>query len=352
MATLRLNSNVKKITSGAVPTTATLNDGEFAFGEVGGVPKLYGNVGGKIMTFVPDFGTSAGTICEGDDSRLSDARTPKSHSSAATTYGSASQTNYGHVKQTMPLYTGRPSVVTASTGTGFGQRSRSVMHCGTVTGVTIDLNNYRCEGDYIFYNCTVRANFPSDLSKANTTSPSAHLMVFEHGYSNTTITQMLFMRGAANSTNLCAWIRQCNGSISYWSPWTEFGGSGGGSSGGGIVIENGTPFQLLDYNESFQIPVQKCYKVEIVIDNSRASERISGLKVTSPNMSAVTINWQNSQPIVVVTLYFYSDTGRDGYVSNGDNTEAIYSTSSFTLTPQYDDSGTSVDANVSWRVYK
>ena len=127
---------------------------------------------------------------------------------------------------------------------------------------------------------------------------------------------------------------------------------GGSSSSGGVVIENGTEFQLLDYNESFQIPVQKCYKVEIVIDNTRASERISGLKVTSPNMSAVTINWQNSQPIVVVTLYFYSDTGHDGYVSNGYNTEMIYSTSSFTLTPQYDNNGTSVEATVYWRVYK
>ena len=54
MATLEIPSNVKCITSGQVPTTANLKDGEFAFGKVGGVAKLYGNVNGVIIDFTGD----------------------------------------------------------------------------------------------------------------------------------------------------------------------------------------------------------------------------------------------------------------------------------------------------------
>lgn len=356
MATQELISNVKKITSGAVPTTSTLKDGEFAFGEVGGVPKIYGNVGGKIMTFVPDFGTTAGTICEGNDSRLSNARTPTAHSSTTTTYGSASQTNYGHVKQTMPLYTSRPSSVTTDTGTSFGQRSRTVMHCGNVTGVTINLNNYRCEGDYIFYNCTARSNFPSDLSKANTTNPSAHLMVLEHGYSDTTITQMLFMRGKANSTNLCAWIRQCNGSTSYWSAWTELGG--GGSSGGGLTVEtfygvtgSGTTSFTLPYTADLK-------KIEMFVDNTRASALITGFKVQVGTNMAKTINLNVDAPLASIKLSFMNDVGNANgvaYVQHEASTTYVKASSSFsgnvTITPQFE-SGLSIDAIVHWRAYK
>lgn len=60
MATLEIPSNVKCITSGQVPTTTNLKDGEFAFGKVGGVAKLYGNVNGVIIDFTGDGG--GGTI--------------------------------------------------------------------------------------------------------------------------------------------------------------------------------------------------------------------------------------------------------------------------------------------------
>lgn len=56
MATLEIPSNVKCITSGQVPTTANLKDGEFAFGKVGGIAKLYGNVNGVIIDFTGDGG--------------------------------------------------------------------------------------------------------------------------------------------------------------------------------------------------------------------------------------------------------------------------------------------------------
>ena len=51
MASAEIVSNLKLITSGNVPTTLNLGNGELAFGLVGGVAKLYGNVNGTIVDF-------------------------------------------------------------------------------------------------------------------------------------------------------------------------------------------------------------------------------------------------------------------------------------------------------------
>lgn len=57
---------------------------------------LITGTGGIVTT--SSFGTSANTFCQGNDSRLSNARTPTSHASSSTTYGVGSSTNYGHIK--------------------------------------------------------------------------------------------------------------------------------------------------------------------------------------------------------------------------------------------------------------
>lgn len=51
MASTEIVSNLKLITSGNVPTMSNLGNGELAFGLVGGVAKLYGNVNGTIVDF-------------------------------------------------------------------------------------------------------------------------------------------------------------------------------------------------------------------------------------------------------------------------------------------------------------
>ena len=58
------------------------------------------------------FGTAANTFCQGNDSRLSDARTPTAHASTATTYGVSSATNYGHAmaSSTTPIVAGTAAV--------------------------------------------------------------------------------------------------------------------------------------------------------------------------------------------------------------------------------------------------
>lgn len=62
MAQLEVQSNLKCITSGNVPTAENLLDGEFAFGNVGGEPKLYGNVDGTIVDFSGDTTIDADTL--------------------------------------------------------------------------------------------------------------------------------------------------------------------------------------------------------------------------------------------------------------------------------------------------
>lgn len=49
-------------------------------------------------SFSVSYGSSAGTACQGNDSRLSDSRTPTSHASTGTGYGAGNASNYGHVK--------------------------------------------------------------------------------------------------------------------------------------------------------------------------------------------------------------------------------------------------------------
>ena len=44
------------------------------------------------------YGTATGTACQGNDSRLSNSRTPTSHASSKTTYGVGTTSNYGHCK--------------------------------------------------------------------------------------------------------------------------------------------------------------------------------------------------------------------------------------------------------------
>lgn len=51
MATFELTSNLKYITSGAIPTTTTLPSGNFAFGVIDEKPRLFGNVNGVINEY-------------------------------------------------------------------------------------------------------------------------------------------------------------------------------------------------------------------------------------------------------------------------------------------------------------
>ncbi len=67
--------------------------------DIGAVPASHTNVAASASALGHvKYGTAAGTACQGNDSRLSNARTPTAHASTATTYGAASATQYGHAK--------------------------------------------------------------------------------------------------------------------------------------------------------------------------------------------------------------------------------------------------------------
>lgn len=298
MASKNLVSNLKVITSGNVPTTSQLANGQFAFGIVNGVARLFGNVGGTIYEFSlvrsvagktgavtltkgdvglgnvdnvkqysesnpppypvlsvndqtgavdldaadvgaepafakntafnKNFGSAADTVCEGDDVRLSNARTPTSHASSATIYGTASQSNYGHVKQSLPFYSvspGAETVFNSDLGTSFKQVSRTIMHMGSVMNIAVDLNNYRNEGEFIFYKATgTLTNFPPQTD-ANTSNVSGHLIVYEMGYSDVTIAQLFMWRAAISAVAPHIWFRQSKGSSSAWTDWVDLTGT-------------------------------------------------------------------------------------------------------------------------------
>ena len=64
-----------------------------AIGSTANLPVIT-TTSGKLTT--GSFGTAANTFCQGNDSRLTNARTPTAHASTATTYGASSASNYGH----------------------------------------------------------------------------------------------------------------------------------------------------------------------------------------------------------------------------------------------------------------
>ena len=80
------------------------------------------------------FGTSSGTACQGNDSRLSDSRTPKNHASKGTSYGAGSTSNYGHVKLT------DSTAVTNSTGLALPATEKNASINGTLANQISVLN--------------------------------------------------------------------------------------------------------------------------------------------------------------------------------------------------------------------
>ena len=107
-------SSAKTITAatiGAAPSEhTTVNATSSILGHVKTGTGITNNSG----TISVSYGTAAGTACQGNDARLSDARTPKSHaSSTASTYGAGNATNFGHVKVS-DSYTTVDSAATAA----------------------------------------------------------------------------------------------------------------------------------------------------------------------------------------------------------------------------------------------
>ena len=84
----------------------------------GDVP-IYNSTTQKFENGKPvKYGTTAGTACEGNDSRLSNKREPTSHASSGTGYGVGSSSNYGHLKVTNDYNVTTPATDTALSQSG------------------------------------------------------------------------------------------------------------------------------------------------------------------------------------------------------------------------------------------
>lgn len=88
------------------------------------------------------LGTGANDACAGNDSRLSDARTPVAHASSATTYGVGTTSNYGHVK----LATGDMNGAAGSDGVAVGKNHT---HSQYALAANLGTASTHAHGDYV-----------------------------------------------------------------------------------------------------------------------------------------------------------------------------------------------------------
>lgn len=97
-----------------------LNTNAHQIGNIAGLQTALDGKEPKIVTkgtaFNKDFGTAAGTVCQGNDGRLSDARTPLSHTHVIGDVTGLSSALSG--KQ--DAFTGYTGSVTVVTGVNFG----------------------------------------------------------------------------------------------------------------------------------------------------------------------------------------------------------------------------------------
>lgn len=138
--------NDSRLSNARTPTSHThgniTNDGKI--GSTATLPIITGT-GGVLQA--GSFGTTAGTFCQGNDSRLSNARTPTAHQADTNAYGAATTAKWGHtklnsatnstdettaatpkaVKAAYDLANGKPSLGTTSTTAAKGDHN----HDGT-----------------------------------------------------------------------------------------------------------------------------------------------------------------------------------------------------------------------------
>lgn len=93
------------------------------------------------------YGTTAGTACAGNDSRLSDNRTPKSHAASdATTlasYGAGTGSQYGHVMLTDTYSVTSPSAATNGAATSIAASAYALQQAYNTLNSKINVNEYK-----------------------------------------------------------------------------------------------------------------------------------------------------------------------------------------------------------------
>jgi hypothetical protein len=90
------------------------------------------------------YGTAAGTACQGNDSRLSNTRTPKSHAaSTASSYGAGTGSQYGHVMLTDTYSVTSPSASTNGAATSIAASAYALQQAYSTLNSKINQNEYK-----------------------------------------------------------------------------------------------------------------------------------------------------------------------------------------------------------------
>ena len=115
-------------------------------------------------TISVSYGTAAGTACQGNDSRLSNSRTPVAHATSATTYGGGTASNYGHVKLS-DSYTSSGGAASASVAAS----SKAVYDAYTALKNSFQAGVDTIYNAFVKAGTTPTAKTPAALSTAVTT---------------------------------------------------------------------------------------------------------------------------------------------------------------------------------------
>ncbi len=113
--------NDSRLSDSRTPVSHAVNASTYGYGDgtVAGHLRVGTGLGITTGTVSVAYGTTGTTACVGNDSRLSDSRTPVSHAVNASTYGYGDGTNAGHVRAGTGLtaLNGTFSVAYGNTGT-------------------------------------------------------------------------------------------------------------------------------------------------------------------------------------------------------------------------------------------
>ena len=225
-------SSAKTITAatvGAAPAGhTTINATSSILGHV----KTGTGIANSSGTISVSYGTAAGTACQGNDSRLSDARTPKSHATTATTYGGGTGSSYGHVKLTDTYSVSTPNASTNGAATSIAASAYALQQAyhtlnnkipantlrfiGSAKSTSTNFNNLKTSGIY-YLDDTTMTNGPRLTGRAVNNTWYCYLMIINYVG---VITQIIIKPIGSFIV-----MREYSGNPMVWSSWyrVDFG---------------------------------------------------------------------------------------------------------------------------------
>lgn len=172
-------SSAKTVTAATVGAASAGHTTINATSSILGHVKTGTGITNNSGTISVSYGTAAGTACQGNDSRLSDARTPKSHAATATTYGSGTSSNYGHVKLTDTYSVTTPNASTNGANTGIAASAYALQQAYNI--LDNNLSNITTE--------------PNKIGRLNTFNDKDHHFGMTYKVFNTTSFPVIIIDG-------------------------------------------------------------------------------------------------------------------------------------------------------------